>query len=327
MYSRPKNNVETTIASLSSNTLTVNTGDGALFPSTPFYLTLFDSVDSAPDSTAEIVYCIYRSGDVLTVIRAQQGTSQTAWGIGDKVWLGLTAEHLQSLNNASLPLIDRTIETDATLFESYSDEFDSDTILESGSDWAWLNQGTATITAKPDLSSIEMYVPLPANENSRAIIRSIPDLSGTDDWEIITKILGIQNNNSGGNYSEIGLILYESGTGKAISIGFGTDNGICIRIPRWNSIGNNSFASMVAKLTIDWRPANNLYIKIKIDRTNSKYIFYYSLNGVYFDKLAEENFTNFFTAEADKIGLSVTSHPTLGQNIYVMYDYFRMIKL
>jgi len=324
MYSRPKNNIETTVASLSGNTLTVNTGDGVNFPDAPYYLTLFSSASQAPDENDEIVLVIARSGDVLTVIRAQQETSQTAWGSGDKIWLTDTAELFKALQNASLPTIDRTVEDDATLFTTYSDEFDSDPMV-SGSAWSWLNQGTATLTHKPDLSSVELYVPNVGAEHTRGIIRPIPDLSGTDDWEVIVKILGSKNNTAGNGYG-IGLILYENGTGKAISFEYAYDSGFKLRIPRWNSIGANNFNSMFATLDIDWRPSANRYLKIKIDRTSSQYTFWYSLDGVYWIQVGStESFTNFFTTEADRIGIVITNN--IAEANYVMIDYMRMIAL
>jgi len=326
MYSRPKNNIETTVSSLSSNTLTVNTGDGVNFPATPFYLTLFSSASSAPDENDEIVLVIDRSGDVLTVIRAQQGTSETAWGTGDKIWLTDTAELWGALQNAILPTIDRTIETDATLFETYSDEFDTDPMV-SGSPWAWINQGSGTITHKPDLSSMELYVPfVGGQEHTRGILRNIPDLSGTDDWEVITKIVASKNNPPTSNYG-IGIILYESGTGKAITHEFGFESGEVLRAVKWTSIGGsgNVYAGSkaYANYGLTWRGIKARYLKIKINRTSSQYEFYYSIDGEYWILLGTNAFTNHFTTSADKIGISITN--MLSEDSYAMFDYFRMI--
>jgi hypothetical protein len=65
-------------------TVTLMSGAGALFPSPSggsfFPLTMRSASNS---SIYEIAYCTSRSGDVLTVTRAQEGTSATAFNEGD----------------------------------------------------------------------------------------------------------------------------------------------------------------------------------------------------------------------------------------------------
>lgn len=73
-------------------TLTLATGAGALFPSPglneSFALGL---TDSATKTLTEIVYCTNVTGDVLTVVRAQEGTTALNWSIGDLVSNNMTA--------------------------------------------------------------------------------------------------------------------------------------------------------------------------------------------------------------------------------------------
>lgn len=82
------NNAQTVLAagiSSSATSLTVNTGTGSLFPSpasgTSFFkLTL---VDAATGLITEIVHVTARSGDVMTIERAQEGTVARAWSAND----------------------------------------------------------------------------------------------------------------------------------------------------------------------------------------------------------------------------------------------------
>lgn len=82
------NNAQTVLAagiSSSATSLTVNTGTGALFPSPSagvsfFKLTL---IDAATGQLTEIVHVTARSGDTLTVLRAQEGTTARAWSAND----------------------------------------------------------------------------------------------------------------------------------------------------------------------------------------------------------------------------------------------------
>ena len=75
------NNAFSTLASgigTGDTSLTVDSGDGALFPSPTgadyFYATLIDTANNL-----EIVKCTARSTDTLTITRAQEGTTATAY--------------------------------------------------------------------------------------------------------------------------------------------------------------------------------------------------------------------------------------------------------
>jgi len=89
------NNAAATLASsitTSSTSLTVTTGQGALFPtitgSSIFYVTL---TDAATGNFIEIVKVTARSSDTMTIVRAQDNTSAHAYSAGDKVELRLPA--------------------------------------------------------------------------------------------------------------------------------------------------------------------------------------------------------------------------------------------
>lgn len=89
------NNAATTLASgisSSATSLTVASGTGALFPtlsgSNIFYATLQNASSGTP---IEIVKVTARSTDTFTIVRAQDGTSASAFNSGDKVELRLPA--------------------------------------------------------------------------------------------------------------------------------------------------------------------------------------------------------------------------------------------
>lgn len=79
--------------STSSTSITVSTGLGALFPTvvagTYFYATLTDS-----SNNLEIVKVTARAADILTVVRAQEGTAARAYAAADKIELRITAAAL-----------------------------------------------------------------------------------------------------------------------------------------------------------------------------------------------------------------------------------------
>jgi hypothetical protein len=82
-------------------TIQVASGSGSLFPNPSngdyFYITLV----SVSLPTVEIVQCTARSGDVLTVVRGQEGTSPQPFNIGDGVQLRITAAGMNYLVGAS----------------------------------------------------------------------------------------------------------------------------------------------------------------------------------------------------------------------------------
>ena len=102
------NNASTVLAAAvsttSQTTFTVTSGTGGLFPSPGsgqfFSITLTPL--SAPNGPPwEIVYCTARTGDVLTVVRGQEGTTPTTWSVGDNVQLLLTAGVVTGFSQSS----------------------------------------------------------------------------------------------------------------------------------------------------------------------------------------------------------------------------------
>ena len=77
----------------SATSITVASGEGALFPSPTggsfFYATLIDT-----SNNLEIVKCTSRSTDVLTVVREQEGTDPRAFSAAHRIELRLTAAGL-----------------------------------------------------------------------------------------------------------------------------------------------------------------------------------------------------------------------------------------
>lgn len=79
--------------------VTLEVGDGALFPN-PTAADFFRcSLERLDGSASEIVFCSNRSGDVLTIERAKENTSAAAFSAGDRVRLRPTAGMLEAIGN------------------------------------------------------------------------------------------------------------------------------------------------------------------------------------------------------------------------------------
>mgnify|MGYP000107864420 CR=1 FL=1 len=107
-YLNVKNRASSTLASgilAADLSLTVATGDGALFPATNFNVTI----------GAEILFCSSRTGDVLTVVRAQEGTTAADALTGDAVELRITAGVIENLERGAGKINVETLSADKTL--------------------------------------------------------------------------------------------------------------------------------------------------------------------------------------------------------------------
>jgi hypothetical protein len=99
------NNASTTLASSITNvatSLTVASGAGALFPnptSLDYFLVTLQGVSGTP---IEIVKCTARSTDTLTIVRAQEGTTASAFSASDKVELRITAGQMNGAAQSGL---------------------------------------------------------------------------------------------------------------------------------------------------------------------------------------------------------------------------------
>jgi len=100
------NNASTTLAagiSSSATTVLVAVGTGAEFPSptTGQYFTLTLN-DQATGEIYEICYCTARTGDSLTVLRGQEGTTAVSWLLGDYAYNAWTAATITGIINQAV---------------------------------------------------------------------------------------------------------------------------------------------------------------------------------------------------------------------------------
>lgn len=89
--------------------LAVQTGDGALFPSSNFYVVLFEDIEVA----YEIVLCSSRSVDAFTIVRAQQDTLALTWPANTNVQLVWTKADIETIQDAINDIEDGTTTLEA----------------------------------------------------------------------------------------------------------------------------------------------------------------------------------------------------------------------
>lgn len=175
------NNAYSTLASGITNVATsisVQPGHGARFPSIAdsneyFYVTLANS-----SNTLEIVKVTARSTDTLTVVRAQEGTTGTAYSSGDRIELRVTAAgltefaspHVKGTAIASAGTI--TIPDGGSYFHvtGTTGITDIDFTTPSNGRWAWLIfDGALTITHNGTTLLLPSATSITTAANDRAL--------------------------------------------------------------------------------------------------------------------------------------------------------------
>lgn len=81
----------------SDTTLTVESGDGALFPATPFWATLTIKNKLSRFTNSEIVQVTDVTTDTLTIVRAQRGTTAQEFDEGDIIANGFYVEDVDDI--------------------------------------------------------------------------------------------------------------------------------------------------------------------------------------------------------------------------------------
>ena len=187
----------------SSTSLTVQTGHGALFPapSSPdwFPVTLIDA-----SGNIEICKCTARSGDILAITRAQEGTSAKAFADGARVSLRVTKAVLDYVFSVVNPLSGLTPSADKIQY--YTSE--SDSALATFTDFArTLLDDTDASTALSTLGVSDFIKTLlddansaTARETISAIAKGVApaDLNSISETGIY-KITGVTSNRPSGS--------------------------------------------------------------------------------------------------------------------------------
>jgi hypothetical protein len=87
----------------SGTSTTVASGEGARFPAAPFNATIAPISAQPTPANAEIVRVTARTGDVLTLTRAQEGTTARAVQVGDLLAATITVKTLTDIELAANP--------------------------------------------------------------------------------------------------------------------------------------------------------------------------------------------------------------------------------
>lgn len=169
------NNASSTLAvaiTTTTTSLTLAAGTGAKFPALSggnwFMLTLY-AVTGVAESLWEIVKCTARSGDVLTVVRAQEGTTARSWSIGTPVELRLTASVASDLVTEVYTGIPGYLDTKAPLANA--------ALTTPGISGGTLSGTVATLTAPLNIDPAGGALN-GSTDRPRAVVLRVPTVNG-----------------------------------------------------------------------------------------------------------------------------------------------------
>ena len=120
MYPPQANTPETSLSgAMTAAGTTVNVVDGTMLPDAPNLLTI-----GADGSTAETVLMTAKNGNVLTVVRGQDGTTARAWSAGDVIGRYFTAadqkamqDNITALNNGKTEKVSSPVSGNLVAFD------------------------------------------------------------------------------------------------------------------------------------------------------------------------------------------------------------------
>lgn len=143
------NNASSSLASTISNSavsMTVATGEGSLFPTIStgdyFYVTL-----DAGSGSREIVKVTARSGDVMTIVRAQDNTTAQSFGSGTRVELRPIAQAMKDVVTEA-----------SNVAYDYIVTYAGDTVRNTTEITATAGQTTFTITGGYTVGYVDVYL-------------------------------------------------------------------------------------------------------------------------------------------------------------------------
>ena len=198
-----KNLANGEVLSASGNTIVLKSGQGELMPAVPFYATVSPKATLPNSSNSEIVQVTARTGDTLTVSRAQRGTTEKTiaadWVFGNGVYIEDLAEKADAattqtaLNGKANTSHTHVATTDLTATGTKS----SATYLRGDNTWA-----TPTNTTYAEITSAEITAgtattarAITGRRSEEIKTKAVTAANSYTDTAIIDKVSSVTNKN------------------------------------------------------------------------------------------------------------------------------------
>jgi hypothetical protein len=254
----------------------------------------------------ELVLITARSGNTLTIARAQEGTTAAGHASGKPMYFPLTDASLRALGVQSLNGVQATTRrglnliaangVQAAIADDAANDQASVTLSEtligggliyppSALTWTWANQGSAV--RKASGSGIVIEAPPSATDSLNVLYRPTP----APPYTVTALIHGLLPNDAYGNY---GLILYSTTSGTAQAFGLSKDSST-IRFKNWSALtGTSADALTINMLPYLFQP---LWLQVSDDGSANR-TYRMATDGVNFVQVYQCARTSYLTPNA-----------------------------
>jgi hypothetical protein len=255
---------------------------------------------------SELVLITARTGNVLTIARAQEGTTAAAHAAGVPMYFPLTDAALRSLGVQALNGVQATTRrginliaangVQAVIADDAANDWSSVTLSEtligggliyppSALTWSWANQGGAV--RKASGSGIVIESPPSTTDTLNVLYRPMP----TPPFTVTALIHGLMPSDAYPNY---GLVLHNTTTGAAQTFGLSKD-GSTIRFKNWSALaGSNNDAFTINMLSHIFQP---LWLQVSDDGSANR-TYRLAIDGVNFVQVYQTTRTSYLTPNA-----------------------------
>jgi hypothetical protein len=251
-----------------------------------------------------------RSGNSLTVIRGQDGTTAASHADLSPIAMIYSSQGFSKLFQDNVALWGYESQPPAS--GVYNDAGDGRLTVD---DFTWVNQGGASAASNGD--SLTMRCPTDSGRNLRMLALT----PGGTSWTYVAAFRGM----AGGDGScspHFGLAMRESATNKVIAIGWAASstNSQKLLVIKWSN------SSTVSSTPVDQRCVMNFHIiwfKVEYDGTNVK--FYVSPDSIEWILVLSETKTTFFTTAPDQVvwyGCNYENSTTRATELVVSLDHW-----
>lgn len=263
------------------NDTSIAVDDGTVFPSSGNFRLICEQ---------EIMICTARSGNTLTVVRGQEGTTPEAHADDAEISLIYTAGSL------------------SRIMQDFSGEWGYSSNLPNGvyndagtgrlvsTDFTWVNQGGAS---RSDGSRGNIYLRIPS-DGAATNLRMLSLTPGVSTFAYVASIK--QFGAGDGNFTCFsGLGLRENATSKVMTIGhFGSSNSYNwgAHLAKWTNSTTVTGGSFTKSLPFCF-VGDRLYLRVALTATHV--VFSYSLDGFEWVQIHSETITTHFTTAPDEV--------------------------
>jgi hypothetical protein len=132
----------------SGTSLVVASGEGSRFPAVPFNAVIAPASATPTPANAEVVRVTARATDTLTITRAQEGSTARTVIVGDRIYAGLTAAHLDQY----IPYSAHPLSVNPTLLAQWSTKISTGAL--SGTNYFFVSGSADVVNTNLNAASL-----------------------------------------------------------------------------------------------------------------------------------------------------------------------------